>query len=573
MSRPRIRLCTVCAKIPVAMAQVDTCFTCWPGGPVTTPPCVRCGSRAGYFAAGLCNRCHLYAIPPVDSCRDCHAWGVTRHTKWLCRGCQHWRRKHSTIATCPTCGSHRTLGGEGVCRLCRKQATLLRTGRDKLDVVAANRHGQQLFIADLFSDGRAFRPSPPAVAPPSPGCPVRHRQLLLFTAPRNLAACPRALLPAPPDPILAAALEERTRVYASEHRWSKKQTDETRYGIRILLGLQDTPGAVITATEVLQLRQVALPTWTVLEVLADAEMLIDDRPPAIDTWFATQIAGLPQPMTDELITWYRVMRHGRATAPRRRPRAEITARLHVTWAMPTLRAWATTGHHSLREISKEDVLDALPGSGSQRARVGQGLKSIFRTLKEHKTVFTDPTRRLKTGEHESRQPVPADLDKIRQALNSRNVAQAAVVALVAFHGLRLGHIRRLKVTDLRDGRLTVDGRVIVLAEPVLARLNRYLDFRNMRWPYTLNNHLFVHYRTASRPDEPVGPRWVRFTIGAGLTVSMIREDRILNEAHASEGDIRRLVDLFGLSVNASTRYTATVDHPALTGSHTHEGGQ
>jgi hypothetical protein len=296
-------------------------------------------------------------------------------------------------------------------------------------------------------------------------------------------------------------------------------------------------------------------------------MLIDDRPPAIDTWFAGQIAGLPQPMTDELLTWFHVMRHGRATTPRRRPRAEITARLHITWALPTLRAWAATGRVSLREMSKEDILDALPASGTQRARAGQGLKSIFRTLKEHKTLFTDPTRRLKTGEHESRQPVPADLDKIRQALNSRNVAQAAVVALVAFHGLRLGHICRLKITDLRDGRLHVDGRVIVLAEPVLDRLNRYLDFRNMRRPYTLNNHFFVHYRTACRPDEAVGPRWVRFTIGEGLTVSMIREDRILNEAHATDGDVRRLVDLFGLSVQASTRYTNTLDHPDLTSGH------
>ncbi|MFJ6199119.1 hypothetical protein [Micromonospora sp. NPDC092111] len=185
-------------------------------------------------------------------------------------------------------------------------------------------------------------------------------------------------------------------------------------------------------------------------------------------------------------------------------------------------------------------------------------------LKEHKILFTDPTRRVKTGEHEPRQPIPADLDAIRQALNSRDVAQAAVVALIAFHGLRPGHIRRLKITDLRDGRLHVDGRVIVLAEPVLTRLHRWLNYRDMRWPNTLNNHFFLHYRTACRPNTTVGPRWIRLTIGEGLTGSTIREDRILNEAHATDGDVRRLVDLFGLSVQASTRYTATVDHTALT---------
>jgi hypothetical protein len=46
-------------------------------------------------------------------------------------------------------------------------------------------------------------------------------------------------------------------------------------------------------------------------------------------------------------------------------------------------------------------------------------------------------------------------------------------------------------------------------------------------------------------------------------VRVIREDRILDEAHASAGDLRRLCDLFGLSVKAASRYTATLDHPSI----------
>jgi hypothetical protein len=137
-----------------------------------------------------------------------------------------------------------------------------------------------------------------------------------------------------------------------------------------------------------------------------------------------------------------------------------------------------------------------------------------------------------------------------------------VVALIAFHGLRSGQLRRLRLTDLRDGRLHLDGRVIILAEPVRTRLAAWLDHRATRWPNTTNPHLFVHYRSATRA-EPVGLRWVRLTIGAGLTATAIREDRILNEAHASGGDARRLADLFGLSIQATTRYTSTVDHPEL----------
>jgi hypothetical protein len=41
------------------------------------------------------------------------------------------------------------------------------------------------------------------------------------------------------------------------------------------------------------------------------------------------------------------------------------------------------------------------------------------------------------------------------------------------------------------------------------------------------------------------------------------EDRILDEPIASEGDIRRLCDLFGLTIAGAKRYAATLGHPAL----------
>ena len=43
----------------------------------------------------------------------------------------------------------------------------------------------------------------------------------------------------------------------------------------------------------------------------------------------------------------------------------------------------------------------------------------------------------------------------------------------------------------------------------------------------------------------------------------LREDRILHEIHATGGDVRRLCDLFGLSVEGATRYLATIEHPDL----------
>lgn len=448
---------------------------------------------------------------------------------------------------------------------------MLREPGGELDVVGANRQGQQLFLADVIR-----RPSlptrhgptqrsdtPPQSAPaPTPRPTQQAQQLALFDGRHDLAAHGRVGLSLRADPARAAALEAHVQRLAAQRGWSARLIRETCYGIRIVLGIQDSSELAINASDVALLSDIDLPVWPVLEVLSDIGCLTEDRTPAIDTWVDRQLEGLPEPMNTELRTWYMVMKHGSPTPPRRRPRAETTINLHLRWALPTLHAWAADGHTSLREITREQVLDALPASGNPRSTTGQGLKSIFRLLKSRKLVFSDPTARVKTGQHESRQPLPVDLARVREALNSAEPARAAVVALTAFHGIRTGPLQRLQLTDVRDGRLYVEGRIIVLADPVRERLTAYLDYRNRRWPNSTNPYLFVHYRSAGR-SEPVGKRWVWLTVGPGLSAAALREDRILNETHATAGDVRRLADLFGLSINASIRYAATLDHPDL----------
>ena len=165
------------------------------------------------------------------------------------------------------------------------------------------------------------------------------------------------------------------------------------------------------------------------------------------------------------------------------------------------------------------------------------------------------------------QPLPLDTAVIRDALNSTNPARAAMAALVAFHGLATADLRRLQLTDIRDGRLHLDRRAILLAQPVRDRLAAYLEYRNNRWPTTNNAHLFIHFRTAYR-TEPVGKRWIKLTIDLPGGTRALRTDRILNEAHATGGDARRICDLFGIGISAASRYTATVDHPDLVVPHT-----
>lgn len=528
------------------------CYACLPSGPVTAPPCRKCGSVTGYYSSGLCARCHRFAPPFPDSCQDCLAWGVTRRNGWLCRGCRGWRARFTTQAACPGCARVLVLGSEGVCRLCWRQAALRRSQQHGITVLEANRHGQQLFFADMFRQKRTPPPQPAMPGKARRAYPVARRQLVLLDLPRDLTAGHRRGWPAPPDPALAALLDQAARDHARGHGWSKTRTNAARQAIRVLLAIQDTPGAPIPASLVAGLGRISLAAQPVLDILAAAGMLHDDREPPIIAWYGNQVTGLPEPMATEVRTWFDALHVGSTTPPRSHPRSPVTVRLRVRTAAPILQGWAAAGHTSLREITRDDVKAALPPHGTPRALAGQTLRSLFRLLKARKLVFADPAAHIRTGRPETREPLPLDLTALHQALDPRNPARAALAALVAFHALRNEQLRGLHLTNVRDSRLRLPDRAILLAGPVRQRLTAWLDHRARRWPRTANPHLFINAYTAVRTTR-VSYLWISQTLG--ISPQAVREDRILHEAIATGGDIRRLYDLFGLSVPAAERYT------------------
>lgn len=253
---------------------------------------------------------------------------------------------------------------------------------------------------------------------------------------------------------------------------------------------------------------------------------------------------------------------GSKNAPRRLPRHPQTAHLHILGMAPIWHMWAARGVQSLAEISREDVVAALPPSGANRCFAEQGLRGLFDILKARKQVFTNPARGLPATHSGSTIPLPLDTELIRAALNSDDPASALAVALVAFHGLTGPQLQELALTDIRDGRLTIDDRTIPLAGPVRTRLAAYLDHRARTWPTTINPHLFINRRTGPRTNRVGrGFPWVK----RGVTPQALREDRILQEIHATGGDVRRICDLFGLTVAGAMRYTTGLEHPDLTG--------
>lgn len=532
-----------------------------PGGPITPPPCRRCGSTANYYASGLCTECHLHGPKQrVGACRTCFAWGTRRHNRWTCRACIHWNHKYP-LGVCVGCGRTVTVDGHGACRLCLVTARRERINHAPLDFAHAGQH-QQLFLADMHKAATHTtlpqHPTPPV--PEWPNRPVAHRQLVLFTMGHDLSGG-RGVVGPPKDPVLAAALDAHLDHYATRAGWRWGYTRTVRAGIRILLGLQDTPGAAITTSEAAVLAQVRLPIRSVLEVLADIGMVEDDRTPTIVTWFDRTVTDLPAPMLGELHTWFGVMVNGHTSPPRTKPRSPTTIKLYTRALLPALHTWAAAGHESLREITRADILAILPPPGTERAMCGRGLGSLFGTLKAHKHVFTNPTHQLMTWTDSSSPPLPmADLEPVREALNSPNPARAALTALIALHGLRTSDLRNLKLTDIRDRRLHLTHRVIPLAPIVQQKISGWLDHRQQTWPNSTNPHLFIHFRTAARHD-PVGNRWVKLTLDLPGGARALRHDRIVDEAIATGGDIRRICDLFNLSVQQASRYTQHAVEP------------
>ncbi|MGW3730231.1 hypothetical protein [Streptomyces sp. NPDC000851] len=543
------------------------CHRCRPQ-PCDPPPCRQCGSPEDYWTAFKCRNCYRgSSAERPASCPDCFAWGMLRRYGRMCVGCRGWRRLYPSTGPCRICGRVLHLGETGACRLCTKQAQMLRPRRQALDLEGANRHGQQLYFADterrlqlLNPKGPRRRPEP-AAQPLPPLRPAEHQQLVLFPpSGRDLRRGQERGFPEVDAPEVAAALKAAVDDYARRHGLGYHTAWGLDRGLRVLLSIQETPGARFRASDVLLLRDLLLPVRPLLKLLAQLDMLDDDRTPSIVSWFRERTAGLPEPMLGELTTWFELKLSGSNTAPRVKARPPRWIQRMVTHALPALRTWADQGKDSLRSVTRADVLAVLPDSGTPRVDMLQGLRHILRPLKNRRTIFTDPTARIFCGMPTPTIPLPIEVDALREVLHDQEAPRAALAALVIFHALTSGQLRGLKTTDLRDGRMFLPNRTVLLAEPVRTRVAAYLDYRNHRWPRTANPHLFVS-QTTGCGVEPVSNVWINDVLG--MSARRLREDRLLHEAEATGGDPRRICDLFGLSVGAALRYTGTIDQPGL----------
>ena len=139
----------------------------------------------------------------------------------------------------------------------------------------------------------------------------------------------------------------------------------------------------------------------VIEFLVDQDMVKPDTDHAIDRWMTAQLEALRPQIADEVRIWTEALRgHGNR---RRIPLQQQTIRSYMWILQQPLTAWSAT-FESLREVTADDVNEQLQRfTGGKRDLAVTVMRSLFKTLKADRAIFTNPTRHL-NGKCKSSQP-------------------------------------------------------------------------------------------------------------------------------------------------------------------------
>ncbi|MFH8388158.1 hypothetical protein [Streptomyces sp. NPDC018036] len=550
------RPCTQCGE-KVAEYGRRRCFSCLhPSLPL--PVCKTCGSD-NHYAGGYCRRCHPRVVS-ADSCSDCFAWGIWRR-RGLCAACNSFRNRGHQPGKCQTCG--RTLPlKKGVCRLCHCQARAIPRTWQRPDLTTAATTGQQLFLADqirrvhLAARRPRSRTSPATVRhQPRALCWTvpRWRQDRLFEAARDMS---RVTVPdvAPLDPAFTDYVAAQADNHADAQGWSpglRERVQQSLYLLTAVHGPHETIKASTVAT--LPRQQSRRAVLRVTEVLATLELLNDDRPDPLDQWIHRRLSRVHPEIGEEALVWINIVRHG---GPRRRPRSPATVRNQLSSAIPFLLA-CSERYCTLRQVTRGDLAEWLAQCPAPHNEA-VALRSMFKTLKSQRLLFTNPARGVSLGARPGRVPRPLSPKAIQSMAEAAatDPALKLLIALIGIHALYPHQARALPVSaiDFVRGRLAhgdIDHPLETFTRQAAAD---YMELRRERWPNTRNSHLFISSQTAySRAAVTIG--WMQVVLrGLPVTAQRLREDRILEEAAVTGADPQHLCVMFNITPETGLRY-------------------
>jgi integrase len=560
LGRTRPQRCSVCEEVrPIYFG--DRCERCKQRARLHLGRCQRCGQQA-ILSGRYCRACLERAAERVGSCADCLCW--TGLLGGRCKPCRLFGWHHD-LGDCPSCGRQVPVGAAGRCRLC------LATSRAS-GTIPSPQAGIQLF--GLV--GIPTRRRPPEVEPPprqaAAGAGLGQLRLSRAAAAHTPARSgPRPQQRAKPrlvDPVRErrhAELHAALASYGQARGWSPDTLQRIRRSLAVLLASQPplTSRSPLDAAAVRQfLLERRLTALRVVEFLVDQGLVASNQHATFDRWLEGRLGPLPTQIRGEVHTWTEVLR-GRG--PRAgRPHKAATIQGYLRALEPALADWSTR-YQSLRQVTADDVTDQLQSlTGPTRRLVLAVMRSLFKTLKTRRVLFTNPTAGLEL--HREPPPPALGLDPARRAglLEQLHRPDRRLILLLAgVHALRPHQIRVLTLddVDLVAGTLLVGGRSRRLDALTLAELHAWLELRRARWPASANPYLLVNQSTAGGLT-PVTRSYVQ-TVFQRLrtTAEDLRVDRLLAEVQATGGDPLKLTRLFGITDTTAIRYCLELGPP------------
>jgi len=419
--------------------------------------------------------------------------------------------------------------------------------------------GIQLFMG--VGTPAVARSAQPESSPPAPAAGFGQLRLSKAAAARVAAHPSRSRRPRlqPADhrrrsehqQLLAAVVG-----YGQARGWSPSTLRRVQHSLAALLASQPTLARPLEAAAVRQfLIERRLTALRVVEFLADQGLVRVDEHAVLDRWLAGRLQPLPAAIQAEVQIWIQGLR-GRG--PRAgRPRRDATIQGYVRAAAPALADWSAR-YQSLRQVTTKDVAAQLePLAGPTRKLTLVVLRSLFRTLKARRLIFTNPTAGLTAP---GAPPLLGlGLDPARRAgLLGRldRPDQQLIVLLAGVHALRPHQIRVLALEDIDPGTgiLRVAGRPRRLDSLTGQALRGWLELRRVRWPASANPYLLVNQSTAGGLT-PVTRGYVQAVFQQlGVTAEDLRVDRLLAEVEATGADPLKLTEFFSITDTTAIRY-------------------
>ena len=549
-ARMTVKTCAVCGGERLAWGPV--CRPCLLRARSSGGACGRCGRLVARLWGGRCTRC-AKSHWTTATCHSCLGWSTSIETG-RCRACRDFERHNATEASCRSCRRTISVNRFGRCRLCTVARRHLRTAGDPTwDEEPGGRGGIQLFFADVATGRRRRVPAASSTFVGFDG-PSGEFQQRLF-----VSLDPERTPDAGPPGTVPSELVTAVREFGDARGWKGPTTDGVT---KAVLLLADEGSWSLTEPVVAELRRLRLPATRVREFLIDHDgQFTDDRTGA---WIDRHLDMLAPTMRAEVTAWVQVL-DGRVTG--RRPRLSGTVRHYVAAAAPVITGWSHS-HESLREITTEDVQASVAAlEGSNRVMTAVALRSLFKSLKSQRLIFTDPTRALSPGSFPTTPVIGLDATS-RSLLLSRleRPDHRLVVLLAGVHALSRADIMRLRLDDidLDSGMMAVRGDRRPLDDFVVDHVVAWLEVRRQRWPRSANPHLLVTEKSAYGLGSVSTSYFKGVFASLPTTAAGMRADRLLGEAIESGGDALRLVRLFALSPSAAMRYCTEATAGELT---------